>query len=201
MDIRIYDTKSRIVSGLFACMKEKPLKDILNKDVINKAQISSRTFYRYYSDKYAILAEFEQEFIDGLAKALEKDRKSLSDLGHIPDKKEIYELADSAFQNTIEFCIPYMKYGKILLSKNGDINFIWLIRETAEAEFEKRKKFLYGEKAESNSLIDKLYVGELISTIETWLLYSDDFSPKQIRTLLGEVQILSPAELLAKNSQ
>lgn len=201
MDLRIYDTKNRIVTGLFACMKEKPLKDILNKDVIDEAQISSRTFYRYYSDKYAVLEEFEQEFINGLTKALEKDRESLSNLDHIPTKEEIYQLADSAFQHTLEFCIPYMRYGKILLSKNGDINFIWLIRETAEAEFEKRKKFLYGDHTEANSLIDKLYVGELISTIETWLLYSDDFSPKQIRTLLGEVQVLSPAELLARNTQ
>ena len=201
MDLRIYDTKNRIVNALFACMKEKPLKDILNQDVIKEAQISSRTFYRYYSDKYAVLEEFEQEFINGLTKALEKDRESLSSLDHIPTKEEIYQLADSAFQHTLAFCIPYMRYGKILLSRNGDINFIWLIRDAAEAEFEKRKKFLYGDNTETDSLIDKLYVGELISTIETWLLYSDDFSPKQIRTLLGEVQVLSPAELLARNTK
>lgn len=201
MDLRIYDTKNRIANALFACMKEKPLKDIFNQDVIKKAQISSRTFYRYYSDKYAVLEEFEQEFINGLTKALEKDRESLSSLDHIPTKEEIYRLADSAFQHTLEFCIPYMRYGKILLSRNGDINFIWLIRDTAEAEFEKRKKFLYGNNTEADSFIDKLYVGELISTIETWLLYSDDFSPKQIRTLLGEVQVLSPAELLARNTK
>lgn len=200
MDIRVYDTKNRIINGLFECLKEKPLKDVLNQDIIKKANISPRTFYRYYSDKYDILKEFEAEFSKGLAAALKEDREVLMQLDHIPDKDEISSLADVAFRHTLEFCIPYMSRGKLLLSRNGDINFIWCIRDVAQAEFESRKKFLFANQAEPDPLIEKLYVGEIISTIETWLSYADDFSPKQIRTLIGEVQVLSPAELLAKNS-
>lgn len=200
MNMRVYDTKNRIVNGLFLCLKEKPLKDVLNQDIIKKSEISQRTFYRYYSDKYEILDEFENEFTEGLATALKKDREVLSQLDHVPDKQEISNLADAAFRYTLKFCIPYMSRGKLLLSRNGDINFIWRIRDVAQAEFDSRKKFLFKNNSEPDPLIEKLYVGEIISTIETWLSYADDFSPKQIRSLIGEVQVLSPAELLSKSA-
>lgn len=196
MDIRVYGSKRRIVDGLFDCLKEKPLKEVLNQDIIKKAEISSRTFYRYYSDKNEIVDEFEKAFIDGLNEALEKDREVLANLDHKPNKEEIFELADVAFQNTLKFCIPFKEQGKIMLSKNGDIKFLWMIREAAEAEFGKRKKMLYGENVTSNPFIERLYVGEIILTIETWLSYDDELSPQQIRTLIGQVQVMSPAELL-----
>lgn len=196
MDVRVYGSKGRIIDGLFDCLKEKPLNKVLNQDIIKKAEISSRTFYRYYSDKSEIVDEFEKIFIAGLNDALKKDREVLSNLDHKPTKKEIFELADVAFQNTLQFCIPYKEKGKILLSKNGDIKFTWLIREAAEAEFDKRKALLYGENVTSNPFIESLYVGEIILVIETWLAYDDELSPQQIRTLVGEVQVMSPAELL-----
>ena len=55
VDIRITNTKNRIQQGLLKCMAEKPFREIYSRDVIAKAEISSRTFYHYYSNKNEVL--------------------------------------------------------------------------------------------------------------------------------------------------
>lgn len=55
MDIRQYSTNNRIIAGLIACMNEKPFRTLTNKAIIDKAEVSPRTFYRYYKDKNELL--------------------------------------------------------------------------------------------------------------------------------------------------
>ena len=51
MDIRIVNTKNRIQSGLIVAINSMPLYKIKDKDIIQKAQVSSSSYYKYYSDK------------------------------------------------------------------------------------------------------------------------------------------------------
>ena len=55
MDFRLYNTRVRIVAGMLTCMKEKPFGKLKDKDIIAKAQVSSRTFYHYYKDRNNLL--------------------------------------------------------------------------------------------------------------------------------------------------
>lgn len=44
MDVRSVVTKNKIKMALLNCIKEKPLANILNKDIIAKSEVSTRTF-------------------------------------------------------------------------------------------------------------------------------------------------------------
>ena len=68
MDVRSVVTKNKIKMALLNCIKEKPLANILNKDIIAKSEVSARTFYHYYSDKDEVLNEIENEILAGLKK-------------------------------------------------------------------------------------------------------------------------------------
>lgn len=203
MDVRVYGTKNRIINGLFQCIKEKPFNSVLNRDIISKAEISSRTFYRHYSDKNQVICEFEDKFADGLTEAFAKDRKALAKLGHNPSKADVYEVANTAFHHTMIFCDEYKKEGKLLLSPNGDIRFSWLIRRTSEKEFFIRAKYIYGDHTipknnPHHTMIQKIYVGSIVSAIETWLTYSDEVPQQDARKILADLQVLSPMEVMNK---
>lgn len=208
MDLRVYSTKARIMDGLFKCIKEKPFSNVLNQDIIAKAEISSRTFYRHYSNKTQVIQEFEDKFADGLSNAFAKDRHVLTNLGAKPSKVDILNVADASLHYTMLFCDEYKKEGKLLLSPHGDIRFSWIIRKTSEKEFSIRAQYLYGiEEINPNniddySLVQKIYVGGIVSAIETWLTYSDEVSPQAAKKILGEMQVFSPLEMIQKvNSQ
>lgn len=203
MDVRVYGTKNRIIDGLFQCIQEKPFNSVLNRDIISKAEISSRTFYRHYSDKNQVIQEFEDKFADGLTKAFAKDRKALAKLNNNPSKSDVHEIANTAFHHTMIFCDEYKKEGKLLLSPNGDIRFAWLIKHASEKEFFIRAKYIYGNNAmpkdtPQHKMIRKIYVGSIVSAIETWLTYSDDVSSQDARKILADLQVLSPMEIMRK---
>ena len=100
MDLRQHNTQERIVAGLIDCLEAKPFRELENKDIYNKACITHRTFFRYYSDKNELLNDLEKSLINGLQSALIKDRNSLIGLKHEPDPDDILTLADPAFRHT-----------------------------------------------------------------------------------------------------
>lgn len=105
VDIRITNTKNRIQQGLLKCMAEKPFREIYSRDVIAKAEISSRTFYHYYSNKNEVLDDTEDELIQGLKKAMEADRKDIRKLDHLATNEEIIERFETAFRETVDYWI------------------------------------------------------------------------------------------------
>ena len=104
MDLRQHNTQERIVAGLIDCLEAKPFRELENKDIYNKAGITYRTFFRYYSDKNELLNDLEKSLINGLQSALIKDRNSLIGLKHEPSKDKILTLSASEFKNTLSFC-------------------------------------------------------------------------------------------------
>nr|WP_288558199.1 transposase [uncultured Lactobacillus sp.] len=90
MDLRQHNTQERIVAGLIDCLEAKPFRELENKDIYNKAGITYRTFFRYYSDKNELLNNLEKNLINGLQSALIKDRNSLICLKHEPDLLTFY---------------------------------------------------------------------------------------------------------------
>lgn len=134
MDLRQHNTQERIVAGLIDCLEAKPFRELENKDIYNKAGITYRTFFRYYSDKNELLNDLEKSLINGLQSALIKDRNSLIGLKHEPDPDDILTLADPAFRHTLLFCDKYKRNLRALVSKNGDILFVRKIQNVAEKD-------------------------------------------------------------------
>lgn len=178
MDLRQRNTYDQIIKGLITCMKEKPFRELTNADIISAYGISPRTFYRYFSDKNALLNDLEKELIGELKAALREDRQSLTNLDHDPTTEEIFTLADPAFKNTMAYARRNKDIGQALLSKNGDILFAREIEEISEKEFKIRAKYLSGNKNLDikDSLFIKIYVSQIIMLIESWLFYSDQIS-------------------------
>lgn len=198
MDLRQHNTQERIVAGLVECLETKPFRELENKDIYNKAGITYRTFFRYYSDKNDLLNDLEKTLINGLQSALAQDRNSLTHLKHEPDQDEILILADPAFKTTLHFCDKYKRTLRALVSENGDILFVRKIEAVAETEFKIRAKYLAGNKnlEIQDTMFIKIYVSQIMTLIENWLFFSDNISQANLKKVIGCVQIMSPFEIL-----
>ena len=203
-DIRSIATKNRIKIGLLSCMKEKGYDTILNKDIISKAQISPRTYYHYYTDKNIILQEIEAKLLKGIKKVNDLDYQYVTEVNtRLTDQANV-ELAEKEFKHIIDFCTTNKDVLNILLSTNGDINFLTQVWQLVSMEVKRRIDFL-----NQNNFIDvgtdgdipvqivyNVYTGAVLETIITWLQNENDLTPYQVRKILGCVQVESPADLL-----
>ncbi|MDO4458216.1 MAG: TetR-like C-terminal domain-containing protein [Ligilactobacillus murinus] len=203
-DIRSIATKNRIKMGLLSCMKEKGYDTILNKDIISKAQISPRTYYHYYSDKNIILQEIEAVLLKGIKKANDLDYQYVTEVNaRLTDQANV-ELAEKEFKHIIDFCTTNKDVLNILLSTNGDINFLTQVWQLVSMEVKRRIDFL-----NQNNFIDvgtdgdipvqivyNVYTGAVLETIITWLQNKNNLTPYQVRKILGRVQVESPVDLL-----
>ena len=204
VDIRYYNTQLRIQHALIECIKEKPFSILKNKDIIEKAEVSSRTFYQHFSDKNDVLVKTESFLLNGLQEALEDDRKILENLKKIPSPEEINDLAEESFRYTIDYCNKWKNEARILLSDNGDLHFLESIRKISENELMRRFKYLFPDEYRHQKTFDgipaelmlKIYVGGIINTIIFWIRNDDVMSPKEVRQIIGKVQLLSPIELV-----
>lgn len=86
MDVRVNNTKNRIYHALTVCMQKKSLIEMYDKDIINAAEISPRTFYKYYENKVAVLHDMEKQLIDAYQAALKNDAQAWK-ISHSPSKK------------------------------------------------------------------------------------------------------------------
>ncbi|TSO26184.1 TetR/AcrR family transcriptional regulator [Lactobacillus sp. LL6] len=203
MDIRVTNTKNRIQQGLLKCMEEKPFREIYSRDVIKKAEISSRTFYHYYSNKNEVLDDTEDELVSGLKKAMEEDRSGVKRRDHFATSEEIIHDFEEDFKATINFYIINKSMVLTLLSENGDIGFLKKIYKTTENEILTRIKLAYGSdkkiKQDHNFLFSialNNYVNSIINIISNLLQYDDKLSPHQIRHIVGKVEVNSPVQLM-----
>lgn len=201
MDIRNVITQQRIKDGFFRLLKERNLAQCKIADIIEYAGISKKTFYSYYHNKDELLTEVESELASGLAHALAKDRTDLTTLDHVPDETEIAELANNAFDETIDFCNKYKVQFSRLLSRNGDINFYKEIINIGVKEFNLRFPYLFSDLDDNDksfplNFICTIYVQDIVSILVLWGKDSDSFRIKDIKKLIGIVQTKSPVELV-----
>lgn len=184
-------------------MQEKPFREIYSRDVISKAEISSRTFYHYYSNKNEVLDDTENELISGLKKVMEEDRKGIKSLDHLATNEEVIHNFVENFKKTIDYCIANKQMILTLLSENGDIVFLKRLYEITENEIIARTKQAYGpnRRIKQNhkltfSIALKNYVSSVVNIISHLLQYGDNLSPREMRIIIGKTQVNSPIDLM-----
>lgn len=95
-------SRKMIRAAFIELLRKKPLEQIKVVDIVEKADLSRNTFYAHYQDVYAVLEEYQNEVMNGLAAALE-DKAAKTSLDtpiplllmiadHISSRKEIYRV-------------------------------------------------------------------------------------------------------------
>ena len=63
-------TKERLFASFERALQSKPVSDITVSEVCRDAGISRKTFYKYYSDPFALLLAMQDDLFVGLAQRM-----------------------------------------------------------------------------------------------------------------------------------
>jgi len=125
-DARVRYTKMVIKESLLKLLADKPIKEIMVKEICELAEINRATFYTHYRDAYDLLEQIENELFEDLLSTITSTQDD------VPNQiKEILKL----IEKNGDLC-------HVLFSENGDRMFLRRImdssREKAITDFKRQ---------------------------------------------------------------
>ena len=204
MDIRIVNTKNRIQSGLIVAINSMPLYKIKDKDIIQKAQVSSSSYYKYYSDKSEVLRDLENSLFSEFRIALSMDRKNWGTVNHAPSKKDISRLIDSNINELINYFNKHKDMLQSLISENGDPGFKNQIVGVTTNTVKKlivyyfhlyNQEYILKKDKLKLTLLARRYALSFLGPLFAWLEYTDEMTLKETKKLMKQMILNSPYDI------
>lgn len=204
MDIRIINTKNRIQAGLVAAIRQKPLFEVRDKDIIQEAQVSSSSYYKYYADKNHVLKDVEAGLLNEFKNALSTDSKNWGVVNHAPNKKDVSRLIDRNINKLTEYFNDHKATLAPLISRNGDPAFVYdLIDMTTNIV--KRLIIYYfriynqegilKEDELKLKIVSKRYALAFLGPLFIWLEDSADMPLKETKQMMKLMILNSPYDI------
>lgn len=115
-------TRRELQKAMLALLTSKPFANITVNDLVKQSHLNRSTFYRYYDDKYDLIRNVEDDFI-------EKFMVFRKQFG-------ILNLENDALEAKFEFCRAHAVTIRTLLSVNGDPRFERRLRQEIDRAVE-----------------------------------------------------------------
>lgn len=193
-DRRIRKTKEAIQNNFLELLKEKDLEKITIQDIANKADINRGTFYLHYEDKYYLLSEIEDEYVQSLARNV--------DLNEIIDNSvDIETFAERFFENILKKIVAYIykniEFYKVIFTLNCTNQ---LEEKLAALMYQNMEKQLAPSRTVSNiplAYFHSYTYGAMISIIKYWVLDEDRMPPDELVNHIFKIIFNGPLRLMA----
>lgn len=158
-------TRNRLKHALIKLMAHKPFTDITVHNITALAEYDRSSFYRYYDDKYCLVADIEEDLIAGIEKRYHQV------LGNTPRSPLTREQIGTLLAIFKEPSVTVTVHS--LLGNNGDISFEPRLRQMFSRLFTEMAHTHTGEDVEIGIVKDFL-AGLFIQTLQ--LQTSPNFS-------------------------
>ncbi len=190
-DLRIVRTKELIRDALIDLIDEKSFDAITVRDITNKAGINRGTFYAHYQDKFDLVATYEDEIIEKIAKIAKQSilayisSDNTDDFTMFPQAVTLFE----CFYENGEFL-------RAILSHKGDLSFqtrlkdfVWdklFSKDSEDAIYREDKLLVPGEYLAA--YISSAHLG----VIQQWLNTGKKESPEEMARILFKITVNGP---------
>jgi len=173
VDRRIRKTRAQLNSALIILMKEKSIKDITVKELVNLADVNRGTFYLHYKDVYDMVDSIENNLLSDFNILL--NRHSVMDLNGNP----LLLLKD-----IFAFIAENAELAAVLTSSHGNVTFLNKLKDIIAIRCLNSLTELYKEGKEQNiKYFSSFVVGGSISLAESWLITGMKESPEEMAAL------------------
>lgn len=187
MDRRVRKTRMQLRHCLAALLQEKKIQDITVREITEMADLNRGTFYLHYKDIFDLLAQIEEELLEGLDLKLQKYQAA-----------ELQKRPSLVFTDVFQYTRENADMVQILLGENGDINFINRVKELVREKC--LKDWLELFQLQDSRTFDAYYafiVSGWLGLISYWLENGMQESPGELARICEEImlkgiQILTP---------
>lgn len=208
MDIRIINTKNRIEKGLIEAMKKTPLIQLRDKEVIAAAEVSSGTFYKYYSDKIDVLNNIEKRLFTEYDQCLQNLNKNWTGLKFSPNKRRLHSLIEHKSQEFLDFFNRNSEALAVLISPNGDPAVLNKMIDMMASAISKILIYYYHIYKQEHSLLENKFKLKIVSLqfgreilypFLIWINHKDNFTTKDVKELIYQSITFSPYDISQHN--
>lgn len=186
-DRRVIKTEMALEAALLKLMRGKSIEQITTTELCREAGINRNTFYAHYPNPMNLLQRIEDEFI-----------RLVVDLIDNTVQENGYSML---LQRVFELIIEHKAMSLVLLSRNGDPNYLRRIIETARVPVINYWRELGTDlpKEDLDMLFTFLSHGAK-QVILLWVENGFDKSPPELAAKIGSIVDNSVANFLPKNS-
>ena len=172
VDRRIRKTKAQLRAGLTKLMREKSIKEITVKELVDEVDINRSTFYLHYADINQLLESLEQELLSEIIGVLQSH--SIVSL----DETSFYFLQDffTILSKNIDLC-------SALLGPNGDIAFVHQIENLISEQYFKIFQASFTTEITDIAYFHAFCLTGCVGLIKAWLIQGAKESPEHMAKL------------------
>ena len=186
-DRRVIKTEMALEAALLKLMRGKSIEQITTTELCREAGINRNTFYAHYPNPMNLLQRIEDEFI-----------RLVVDLIDNTVQENGYSML---LQRVFELIIEHKAMSLVLLSRNGDPNYLRRIIETARGPVIEYWRELGTDLSQED--LDMLFTflsHGAKQVILLWVENGFDKSPPELAAKIGSIVDNSVANFLPKNS-
>ncbi len=172
-------THKRIKNSLVTLLETHKFDLITVNQIVEEAEITRSTFYRYYDDKYNLLSEIEEEILTHLYEERQKIDQQFA-------KEDMLNV--EVFQQLFEALEPYSETIRLLLGHNGDSSFEMKIKNEIGKRFINLGELHHVSKVREDLVKEYLYV-ILIKTFQYWSANKDSIDVREVASTMRDIQL------------
>ena len=172
IDRRIRKTKAQLRAGLTKLMKQKSVKEITVKELVDEVDINRSTFYLHYTDINQMLDTLEEDLLN-----------QIMDIIHTHPLNPLQETNFYFIQDIFTILAENADLCSALLGPNGDIAFVHQIEQIISDQYMK----MFQSSSISNRMNLPYYYSfcltGCVGIIKTWLKDGAKESPEEMAKL------------------
>lgn len=176
-DLRVVKTRQNIKNTLLSLLESKSLEHITVQDILDQALINRSTFYKHYTDKYAVAEELCNECFSLFCEGVEKRFTEEGTEGLLKCVEQIYQ---DVYQNQTLFL-------RLLTIKTDKIHLEDDITDFLKTRFMKQYEQTLKESKQLDYL-STLYACLVSTSIKWYLANGEDSLREQISVIFPVFQ-------------
>ena len=157
-------------------MREKSIREITVKELVDKVDINRSTFYLHYSDIPGMLKEIEDEILEEMGRAIQEHPIE-------EGEKSIYFFMQDMFR----VLAANREIGCALVGPHGDIAFVRRIENFLEQYSRHVRGDMLPEQLAEMKYFYSFYWNGCLGFVKTWLEEGEDKSPEDAAKLMFQM--------------
>ena len=169
MDRRIRKTKAQLRQGLAKLLKEKTIKEITVKELVEEVDINRSTFYLHYTDIYDLLEQTENDLKNEILEIINNGQTIINE-DTIPHIAELFT-----------FISDNRAIASALLGPNGDVAFMRQIEQIISSHcMNYLKPYLIELNTQTLERVNAFCITGTVGLIINWMKHDFDDTAEEM---------------------
>lgn len=189
----------KIKQAWIVCLKQTAFEQLSVSELVRTAHVNRGTFYQHYTDKYDLLAHYEDQLCNALAQIFEQHFQTTM----IDQTEQVEHLIYPVVRKTLQLVQAEQDLLRSLLGPHGDPRFEYRLKHQIKHALQQRLTVLKGQPELTTQLPADyawaLLINDLFTPVQYWLFHPNPITIDALADIIMKTRYLSPYQQLGLN--